>query len=278
MGTRPWPPWCRGRGGPRWPWDWSSWPAVPCWAGGAAHRGPHHRVDLPRVGARGAGVGDVCRFPGDPPAVHQPRCRSEWFPGRRRGAGCGRGSVGRRPHRHAGRAGHPPGGGALRPRGRPAARWAAHAPAAAAPHAAKGVDRGRAPPCCQHSPQRSSHDSVHRAGAQSATWRMRSAKTTSPSAARDDAFPSSHGWSSARPSPAQPLPEARLRCERLPSGGGCHPGAAATPGGGRVPASAQALVDDGHALATAHAHRLEAELAVPRLEAVEERRGDAGAG
>ena len=101
---------------------------------------------------------------------------------------------------------------------------------------------------------------------------MRSPKTTSPYPARDHAFPFSRGWGSAEQAPAQPLPEERLRREGLP------PEAAATPRGRSVPASAQALVDDGHALATAHAHRLEAELAVPRLEAVEERRGDAGAG
>src|SRR4051794_38444383 len=42
--------------------------------------------------------------------------------------------------------------------------------------------------------------------------------------------------------------------------------------------SAEALDDHGHALATAAAHRLQAELLVVELEAVDQRAGDAGAG
>src|SRR6476469_9193185 len=42
--------------------------------------------------------------------------------------------------------------------------------------------------------------------------------------------------------------------------------------------SAEALVDDGHALAATDAHRLEAELAVTRGQPVEQGRRDAGAG
>src|SRR4029077_3284960 len=45
-----------------------------------------------------------------------------------------------------------------------------------------------------------------------------------------------------------------------------------------LPSPAQALDDHRHALASADAHRLEADRLVRRLEAIEERRHDAGAG
>ena len=131
-------------------------------------------------------------------------------------------------------------------------------------------------PTCQHSPQRSSHDSVHRAGARARPGGCGPpGPLARPPRAVTRSRPPRLEQCEAIAGAAAPRGAAALRAAAIR--GGCHR-SGCDPRERSGPASAQALVDDGHALATAHAHRLEAELAVARLEAVEERRGDAGAG
>ena len=75
-----------------------------------------------------------------------------------------------------------------------------------------------------------------------------------------------------RTRPMARAPDARRRAASTRSGRW------PTCGAGSSEASAQALEDHGHALAAADAHRLEAELLVVALQAVEQRVGDPGAG